>query len=57
MTDSAVRTEVETDEGWLEFQDYFVARHQEPEVREVRFRGIEKAKRDARTSQAAHRRG
>jgi LPPG:FO 2-phospho-L-lactate transferase len=43
MTDSAVRTEVETDEGWLEFQDYFVARHQEPEVREVRFRGIEKA--------------
>jgi LPPG:FO 2-phospho-L-lactate transferase len=43
MTDSAVRTEVETDEGWLEFQDYFVARRQQPEVREVRFRGIEKA--------------
>ena len=43
MTDSPVRTEVETDAGWLEFQDYFVARHQEPEIREVRFRGIEKA--------------
>jgi LPPG:FO 2-phospho-L-lactate transferase len=43
MTDSEVRTEVETNDGWLEFQDYFVARHQEPEVREVRFRGIENA--------------
>jgi LPPG:FO 2-phospho-L-lactate transferase len=40
MTDDEVRTEVLTDAGWLEFQDYFVARHQEPEVREVRFQGI-----------------
>src|SRR6185503_5840483 len=30
MSDDDVRTEVETDDGWLEFQDYFVARHQEP---------------------------
>jgi LPPG:FO 2-phospho-L-lactate transferase len=43
MTDSTVRTEVRTDEGWLEFQEYFVHRHQEPEVREVRFVGIESA--------------
>jgi LPPG:FO 2-phospho-L-lactate transferase len=43
MTDAAVRTEVETDEGRLEFQDYFVRRHQEPEVRSVRFAGIEDA--------------
>lgn len=43
MTDSAVRTEVETDDGWLEFQDYFVRRHQEPEVRDIRFVGIEDA--------------
>jgi LPPG:FO 2-phospho-L-lactate transferase len=40
MTDHEVRTEVRTDDGWLEFQDYFVARHQEPDVRDVRFRGI-----------------
>lgn len=43
MTDADVRTEVLTDEGWLEFQDYFVRRGQEPSVREVRFRGIEDA--------------
>jgi LPPG:FO 2-phospho-L-lactate transferase len=43
MTDATVRTEVLTDEGWLEFQDYFVRRHQEPEVREIRFVGIEDA--------------
>jgi LPPG:FO 2-phospho-L-lactate transferase len=44
MTDEPVRTEVQTDDGWLEFQEYFVHRHQEPEVREVRFRGIEVAR-------------
>ena len=43
MTDDPVRTEVHTDDGWLEFQEYFVHRHQEPTVREVRFRGIESA--------------
>jgi LPPG:FO 2-phospho-L-lactate transferase len=43
MTDAPVRTEVLTDAGWLEFQDYFVRRHQEPEVREIRFAGIEDA--------------
>ena len=41
MADEPVRTEVLTDDGWLEFQEYFVHRHQEPEVREVSFRGIE----------------
>jgi LPPG:FO 2-phospho-L-lactate transferase len=44
MSDDPVRTEVRTDDGWLEFQDYFVHRHQEPEVRDVRFRGIEDAR-------------
>jgi LPPG:FO 2-phospho-L-lactate transferase len=43
MTDADVRTEVLTDEGWLEFQDYFVRRHQEPAVHDLRFRGIEDA--------------
>ena len=44
MTDAPVRTEVLTDEGWLEFQDYFVRRHQAPDVRDLRFQGIEAAR-------------
>ena len=43
MTDAKVRTEVLTDDGWLEFQDYFVRQHQEPAVRDLRFEGIEDA--------------
>ena len=44
MSDDPVRTQVLTDDGWLEFQEYFVHRHQAPEVREVRFRGIDDAR-------------
>jgi len=44
MSDVPVRTEVRTDDGWLEFQEYFVHRHQAPTVREVRFHGIEAAR-------------
>jgi LPPG:FO 2-phospho-L-lactate transferase len=44
MADEPVRTEVRTDDGWLEFQEYFVHRHQEPTVHEVRFRGVESAR-------------
>ena len=43
MSDAQVRTEVRTDDGWLEFQDYFVRLHQEPDVHDLRFRGIEDA--------------
>ena len=39
MADEPVRTEVRTDDGWLEFQEYFVHLHQGPEVREIRFDG------------------
>jgi LPPG:FO 2-phospho-L-lactate transferase len=44
MTDAPVRTQVRTDDGWLDFQEYFVHRHQAPEVREVRFAGIDAAR-------------
>jgi LPPG:FO 2-phospho-L-lactate transferase len=44
MADQPVRTEVLTDDGWLEFQDYFVRRHQEPTVRDLRFQGIDDAR-------------
>jgi LPPG:FO 2-phospho-L-lactate transferase len=43
MTDQPVQTRVRTDDGWLEFQDYFVRLRQAPDVREVRFEGIESA--------------
>jgi len=43
MSDHPVRTEVLTEDGWLEFQDYFVRRHQAPEVRDIRFEGMEAA--------------
>lgn len=43
MSDVPVRTEVQTDEGWLEFQDYFVRLHQEPDVHDLRFVGIDDA--------------
>ena len=44
MTDEPVRTQVLTDDGWLEFQEYFVHRSQGPEVHAVRFDGIESAR-------------
>ena len=44
MADEPVRTQVRTDDGWLDFQDYFVRLRQAPDVREVRFAGIEAAR-------------
>ncbi len=43
MTDSSVRTIVNTDEGELAFQEYFVHRHCEPRVKGFRFEGVEVA--------------
>ncbi|HUS84729.1 MAG TPA: 2-phospho-L-lactate transferase [Anaerolineales bacterium] len=43
MTDDPVRTIVETDEGALPFQEYFVKHSHEPLVRGFRFDGIEHA--------------
>jgi LPPG:FO 2-phospho-L-lactate transferase len=43
MTDQPVRTRVRTDEGWLDFQDYFVRLRQEPAVREVAYGGAQLA--------------
>jgi LPPG:FO 2-phospho-L-lactate transferase len=43
MTDAPVRTMVNTNEGELAFQEYFVHRHCEPIVKGFRFDGIEDA--------------
>ena len=43
MSDSPVRTMVDTDEGILSFQEYFVHRRCEPKVKGFRFDGVEEA--------------
>jgi LPPG:FO 2-phospho-L-lactate transferase len=44
VSDDRIRTVVETDAGSLTFQEYFVKRRTEDEVRDVRFDGIETAR-------------
>jgi LPPG:FO 2-phospho-L-lactate transferase len=44
MTDQSVSTIVHTDEGELEFQDYFVRRGCTPQVKRFEFRGVQSAK-------------
>ncbi len=43
-TDDRVQTRVRTDAGWLSFQEYFVKERCAPEVRELRFEGVEAAR-------------
>jgi LPPG:FO 2-phospho-L-lactate transferase len=43
-TDDPVRTRLRTDEGWLDFQDYFVRLQCRPVVRELAFEGAEDAR-------------
>jgi LPPG:FO 2-phospho-L-lactate transferase len=44
MTDDIVRTRLRTDEGWLDFQDYFVRRRCAPRVLEVIYDGAATAR-------------
>ncbi len=44
MSDNPIRTIVNTDQGELAFQEYFVHQHCEPRVKGFRFDGIKKAK-------------
>ena len=43
-TDDRLRTRLRTDEGWLDFQDYFVRLQCRPVVRELAFAGAEQAR-------------
>jgi len=43
-TDDRLRTRLRTDEGWLDFQDYFVRLQCRPVVRELAFEGAEEAR-------------
>jgi LPPG:FO 2-phospho-L-lactate transferase len=44
MSDDPVRTQVQADEGWLDFQHYFVREQCRPQVRGVRFTGSAEAR-------------
>ncbi|MFN8882476.1 MAG: 2-phospho-L-lactate transferase [Alphaproteobacteria bacterium] len=44
MSDDPVRTQISTDQGWLDFQDWFVRLRAEPMARAVRFAGVEQAR-------------
>jgi len=44
MTDDRVRTRLRTEEGWLDFQDYFVRRRCAPRVREIAYDGAARAR-------------
>jgi LPPG:FO 2-phospho-L-lactate transferase len=43
MSDDRVRTRLLTEEGWLDFQDYFVRRRAAPVVREIVYAGAEQS--------------
>jgi LPPG:FO 2-phospho-L-lactate transferase len=43
-TDDRLRTQLRTDEGWLDFQDYFVRLQCRPIVRELAFDGADQAR-------------
>ena len=44
MSDDPVRTRIGTDQGWLDFQDWFVRLRAEPLARAVQFAGVENAR-------------
>ena len=44
MSDDPVRTRVHSDEGWIDFQDYFVRQQCRPVVRELVFEGAAQAR-------------
>ena len=54
MSDDPVRSVIDTDEGPLPFQEYFVRRQYEPAYRGVRFEGIEQAQPSATLRAALH---
>jgi LPPG:FO 2-phospho-L-lactate transferase len=43
MTDDKVRTKLQTKDGWLDFQDYFVRRGHRDDVSDIRYDGIDQA--------------
>ena len=44
MSDDPVRTQINTDQGWLDFQDWFVRLRAAPLARAVKFAGVEQVR-------------
>jgi LPPG:FO 2-phospho-L-lactate transferase len=44
MSDDPIRTRVLTEEGWLDFQEYFVHRQCQPRVKDFMFAGVDTAR-------------
>jgi LPPG:FO 2-phospho-L-lactate transferase len=44
MSDDRVRTRIRSDDGWIDFQDYFVRQQCRPVVRELAFDGVDTAR-------------
>ena len=44
MSDDPVRTRIETPDGWLDFQEYFVREKAQPAVRSIAYAGAERAR-------------
>ena len=44
MSDDPVRTRIETPDGWLDFQEYFVREKAQPSVRAIAYVGAERAR-------------
>ena len=44
MSDDPVRTRIETPDGWLDFQEYFVREKAQPEVRAIAYVGAERVR-------------
>jgi LPPG:FO 2-phospho-L-lactate transferase len=55
MSDDPVRTRVLTEEGWLDFQEYFVHRQCQPRVRDFMFAGADTARPQAQWVEALGR--
>lgn len=55
MSDDPVRTQVETEAGWLDFQTYFVGEQCRPAVKAIRFEGADAAQPSPGLAQALAR--
>ena len=54
MSDEPVRTRIETPDGWLDFQEYFVREKAQPAVRAVAYVGAERARPAPGVLEAVH---
>lgn len=53
-SDDPVRTRLLTDDGWMDFQPWFVGARCEPEVHEIRYESVEKARASEAAMDALH---